>query len=269
MRNTKGSVMVEAAIFLPVFIIAVLSIGFIMKVFYVQEYMQHILADEVSKQGVEAYSNLKLENQQDALMSNIKDRMNGKCNNLHMNQMPQMLHYKYLFNGIYEKNHENHIKYNVNSDHLIEAVVLCKVDLPFKMRFTDDYDLIQRVIVRGWVGTERPADPMSFDDMSNKNAGTLVYVFPHSGEKYHKESCYIISDAHSPCLLTHALMTKYGPCKICDAGSLSLGSKVYIFRKSGTHFHSEACILVQEHVVGLELREAIDKGYKPCKICIK
>ena len=53
-RSKRGSFTLEAAIFLPIFILSVLTIAYLIKLIAVQENAFHALADETEKVAAEA-----------------------------------------------------------------------------------------------------------------------------------------------------------------------------------------------------------------------
>lgn len=55
LKKIDGSVTVEAAIALPVFICVILTIGFFIRVFYIQEIMQHAMVETVNKMSSYSY----------------------------------------------------------------------------------------------------------------------------------------------------------------------------------------------------------------------
>lgn len=54
-KKSEGSVTVEAAIVLPVFLCAVLTIGFLIRIFYVQEIIQHAMTETVNEMSTYSY----------------------------------------------------------------------------------------------------------------------------------------------------------------------------------------------------------------------
>lgn len=281
-KKCRGSVMVEAAIILPLFIIAVISIGFIMKVHLVQGYMQHVLSDEVEQMAEEAYikdkiiSNDEIANvlnscgllsayTQSALSEKINQRMpKEKLQALHIKDEPTIIRYQYLFDGRYEKGSRF-----VNADDLIEVVTVCRVDIPFPLKLKKSIFLVQTVLERGWTGTAKIRNPMDFNQMSKPNREKIVYIFPKSGQRYHNKNCTFISNYPSQKILTDEIKSKYAPCRFCSAEKLSNGATVFIFEESGEVFHSKDCPLVNKYVVPIKKDEAIRKGYTPCKKCIE
>lgn len=281
-KACRGSVTVEAAIILPLFIIAVLSVGFIMKLHLAQSYMQHVLSDEVGQIAEEVYvkdqviSNDKIaeafnvhgllsQHTQSALSEKINQRITKKkLQQLHIKGEPSIIRYQYLFDGRYEKEHRF-----IKADDLIEVVTVCRADIPFPLKFRKNIFLVQTVLERAWTGTTKVRDPMDFNQMSKSTQGQTVYIFPKSGQRYHNKQCIFINNYPSQQILTDEIKQKYSPCHFCSAEKLSNGATVFIFEESGKVFHSKDCPLVNKYVVPITKDKAIQKGYTPCKKCIK
>lgn len=273
--NSNGSATIEAAIFLPIFIIAILTLSFMMKLFYVQESFQHVLADEVTQSAMEAYcpGNINLVNivghkgNENTLEVDILKRFpESILKTMHIYQKPQLKHYKYMFNGRFEEvSNIHHEPYFLDTEDLIEAIVVCKVKIPFSIKFIEDFCLAQRVIARAWTGTHEILNPMPFEEMTKKSI--QVHVFPRAGKKYHRKNCGIITNYPTMKILNNDIKVKFLPCKLCNAKLLGNGAYIYIFEESGEVYHSKDCNLVDKYIIALDLKEAIRKGYSPCKKC--
>ena len=48
--------------------------------------------------------------------------------------------------------------------------------------------------------------------------------------------------------------------------NISLSQTVFV-TKSGKKFHTEQCRYINYNSISIELNEAIDRGYSPCKVC--
>ncbi len=280
--NDNGSLTVEAAIFLPIFMISVFTIGFIMKLFWVQECLQHAISDEILKMASESYLEYRMcpdnipeilgkldgAGGRNDLREKIKQHFTADTfESMHILKGPDIIEYRYLFDG----RSENYLidePYQINTDYLIEAVSMSKVRVPFSIRFISDMVLTQRVVARSWVGTEKISRPMGFNEMAEEGEKEkIVYVFPRAGERYHEKSCLLVSNYPTLKILTNAIKNKFRPCKLCDAGQLDIGSSVFIFEESGEVYHSENCVLVDKYVIPMDLKEAENQGYTPCKKC--
>ena len=279
--NGKGSLTIEAAIFLPIFIISVFTIAFIMKLFCVQECLQHAISDEIVRKASESYLEYKAgENELPKILRefNVYNEKNNFSENIekhfsqntiktmHILDGPKIIEYRYFFNGRFENSSINE-PYQINTDYLIEAVSMSKIRMPFSIRFVSDMTLAQRVIARGWVGTEKISNPMNFNEMAKEKKEKIVYIFPRAGERYHKKSCLLISNYPTLKILTDTIKNQYRPCKLCDARRIDIGTSVFIFEDSGEVYHAGNCVLVDKYVVPMDIKEAEDQGYTPCKRC--
>ena len=250
-----------------------------MKLYWVQECLQHALSDEVVKIASEAYLDYKIcpEGFSELLgMANpsvkqihLKTRehfTDEAWESMHISEGPTIIEYRYLFDGRHGDYLANE-PYYINTDYLIEVVSISKVEIPFPIQFVEDISLAQRVVVRGWTGTEKNHNPMDFQEMSKIYKGKTVYVFPRAGERYHDKNCRLISSYPTLKILTSSIRRHYEPCKLCEAGQLENGSTIYIYEKSGKVYHMKSCVLVDKYVIPIDLVDAENQGYTPCKKC--
>lgn len=277
--NGKGSVTIEAAIFLPIFIISICTIGFIMKLYLAQECLQHALSDQVVKVASEAYLEYKMcpeelsgllgmaEPLKKQIHSKIRQHFTEKAwDAMYVSEGPTVVEFRYLFDGRYD-DYLVDDPYYIDSDYLIEAISISQVEIPFPIQFARDIFLTQRVISRAWVGTEKSKNPMNFEEMAENYKGKIVFIFPRAGERYHDKNCMLISNYPVLKILTRGIRGEYEACKLCEASELKNGSNIYIFEKSGKVYHTKNCVLVDKYVVSIELVDAEHQGYMPCKKC--
>ncbi len=240
--SEKGSLIVEAAIFIPLFILAILTIAFTMKVFATYEYNQHRLSEEMSFIAAKAYT------------VNHSTRIYG------MGESLTIRSYRYLFS---EKENEKQQENSIPSNDLIEVVASFSVANPFALRMIPDYNFIQRITLRAWTGHEKEANPATFQEMMEDS--DHVYIFPKFGTKYHKSDCRLIANSPVQEFLSHSHWKSFEPCRLCNAANLSIGSYIYLFNDK--IFHSRECFLVDKKIEVISLEDALDRGYNPCQIC--
>lgn len=94
----------------------------------------------------------------------------------------------------------------------------------------------------------------------------IVWVFPRRGEKYHIESCRIVTVYPFERILTPALKKQYSPCSLCNPETVEIGTPVYVF-KTGDVYHTASCPNVTRYVIPMAKTQAEEKGYEPCSYC--
>jgi len=246
--NKKGFLTVEAAILLPVFIIAILTIGYLIKVVSVEENIMHAMADEARKLSTHAY-NFKIA---PAFERSLQKRLSEE--NRHEIEIFEVETFNYLFRGS-------------GKDDLISVRVNCFMQIKLPIIFYKGFDLSETLLFRGFTGIENIPEELNYDDMEEEKESNIVWVFPVAGEKYHESGCGYIQVAAKQGVLDQRTRNSYKPCSICHPGEMSNGSIVYYFDNTGKAYHSGNCYIVDRFVISMEEEDAIKKGYTPCSKC--
>ena len=245
--SKKGSFTIEAAIFLPIFLIAVLTVSYLVKLIAIQENVFHSLSDEIRNVAAEAeVLPYPLFFEQDVL-KRIEEENQGEIKNLRVSS---------FFYRIDQGNYSEQIKVNLKYDigvRLPKAVI-------------NLIPVSDTIICRAFVGADNSKKPMSIEDIEGDKNSCLVWIFPKSGTKYHKESCTYVSSYPKEMPLNESLRRKFDPCKLCGAKNLSNGSLVYCFQY-GDVYHQGSCSTVDKYVISIEKDEAESRGYTPCSKC--
>lgn len=247
-KNTKkGFITVEAAIFLPVFIIGVLTIAYLIKFMSIQEGVFHTLTDESRILSAEAVLNpIPV-----GFESKLKSRIYGEYGN-NISAL-DLKNFRYLYANGEPGMISMDLDYDVN----------VKLPIPFYKAMS----VSESLIFRGFVGKKTYRPPMAFEEMEEEKESTIVWIFPRSGGKYHKESCTYISSKPREMLMSNSVRRRYESCSLCDSRNLKDGILVYCFPKYGDAYHAGSCPTVDKYVISIEKEEAIEKGYTPCSKC--
>lgn len=245
--NKKGTVTLEAAIFLPIFIVGVLTVAYLMKYIFLQENILFRMCEESKKLGRNAYY-------LDSAMlfpiwtENVLKKENPEVQEIHT------AHFFYL---VEEKGIDNLIRFEVDYWMDIRLPIQLYQGLPGK----------ETVVFRGMKGKTVKLDAKPFTEMEQEDSGRNVWIFPREGEKYHRRDCPFIQVYPSQTILTDEIRNRYRACTTCDASSLKMGSQVYCFYRAGETYHEKECNLVVRYVIEIPENVAADKGYQPCKTC--
>ena len=239
---------VEAAIFLPVFIIGVLTVAYLIKIMAIQGAVFHSFADEARKKSSEALICPIDQLSEIQLKERISRENQEDIDGIDMDT----IRYPSVLNGINSVVRMD-LNYNV------------KLRLP--IQFHDDFSICESLKFREFVGTEENQDPLSYEEMEREKESHLVWIFPRSGGRYHESNCRCIKSEPRQMILSPSIRKKYKPCSICHSSDLPDGSLIYCFVDSGYAYHTGNCPIVDKYVVPIEKEEAIEKGYTPCRIC--
>lgn len=243
--SKKGSYLTEAAITLPVFLVAVMCLCSIILMYACIEDCNFIAANEIRRGACEAM----LADTAVATPYKIKKEIVDK-------------------HSIVESARLTDVGYRVtrwDTDELIAVSVLMKMDSqnPIGLLSSAEYEI--SAVTRAYVGRFRGDDPMSSSEFGSE--GDAVYIFPKRGEKYHKEGCRHLKAASTSAVLSPAIKEKYKSCPLCKSGRASSGTLVYYFPAAGEDYHLGGCGALQRNYIEIERNVAIDRGYTPCATC--
>ena len=109
----------------------------------------------------------------------------------------------------------------------------------------------------------------SYHKVGDDYDGTIVYIFPERGEKYHKKGCrYLEAHCHMT-TLSDEVMMKYHACPLCDAGRAHIGRQIVVFERAGEAYHLPGCRQVEKEKYYTEtIKSSAERaGYSPCSVC--
>jgi hypothetical protein len=239
---------VETAIFLPIFIIGILTFAYLIKFMAVQEGIFHSFTDEARVLCAEASFNpLDAPLFEPKLADRIYDENGDSVSGVDIE------HFLYLYPS---RGMSGLISMDLNYD--------VKVRLPIP--FYEKLPVAESLMFRGFIGKEENGAPMSFSEMEKEKKSDLVWVFPRAGGKYHGENCTYVASEPKQLVMSPQIRRKYGPCSICNSNTLQDGRLVYCF-KTGRSYHAGDCPIVDKYVISMEKEEAIKDGYTACSKC--
>ncbi|MFA7503061.1 MAG: hypothetical protein WCY55_08365 [Anaerovoracaceae bacterium] len=96
---------------------------------------------------------------------------------------------------------------------------------------------------------------------------TLVYVFPKRGIRYHIRSCSTLREGEISGVLNARIRRSYAPCKLCKPASLPDGAQIHLFSEASRVYHRVDCPTVKKSYVQMQRSEAVSQGYTPCMLC--
>ncbi|MDD4389624.1 MAG: hypothetical protein PHW03_02350 [Eubacteriales bacterium] len=244
-KNTKkGYIAVEASILLPLFLVAIIAIGWLMKAATHEESVGFIAMNEGRRVAMTAYNTEFNPLFPVTLIYNIKQNSKGT-------ESIAVKNYRYLYtsHGI---------------DNLIHFTVKYEADakLPFytaavspKMNFT----------LRAFRGLDS-SGAASYEELEKEEESIEVWVFPRYGERYHSEDCSSIKVYPVKKILSSKVRKSYDACRMCKSKNIADGSAVYCFSVGGS-YHSGKCSTVDKYVIKMEREDAQSRGYTPCMKC--
>jgi len=247
-RTTKkGYITLEAAIFLPVFIIAVLTLGYFIKVIGIQENVTYSAMDEANRLASQAYLIRAAPGFPNDLESRLQQENRAA-------EDVQVSGFHYLYSDL-------------ENDGLISFSVSGKVRLNLPFDLKNGFGMENHFKCRGFIGKSNRGTVMSFDDMEKEGDSQMVWIFPMSGTRYHSKSCSYVTAYATQVVLNSAIRSRYEPCRLCKPQDLPDGSFVYCFLNAGGAYHRADCKTIDRYTIEIEKEEALKKGYLPCSKC--
>ena len=245
LQNRRGSYIVESAIVLPVFLIAVIVMSSVILMYACIENCSFMTAVEMRKCAAEAVYT-------DSYML-MPYRLKKEIEKTHS----QVDSTRVTDFGYRES--------RWGQDELIVLTINMKLRTgnPLGIRAKADYDL--SLVTRAYVGKIRDNPPMSAEEMAG--ASDPVFIFPKRGEKYHSEGCGFLTAASTSGVLSTSVKKKYKSCPLCGSGKAKKGSRIYYFPSAGEDYHLAGCPALQRNYIEIDKRDAIERGYTPCSKC--
>ncbi len=238
----------ETAIFLPIFIVGVLTFAYLIRFMAVQESIFHSFADEArvlcAEAGVYPIAASQFEPK---LADRIYDENGGGVSDVNIE------HFLYLYPA---QGMSGLISMDLNYDVNIKLPILFYEKLPVS----------ESLLFRGFIGKEESNVPLPFSEMEKEKKSELVWVFPRAGGRYHGENCTYISSEPKQMIMSPQIRRNYSPCSICNSRTLQDGRLVYCF-KTGRSYHTGDCPIVDKYIISIEKEEAINDGYTACSKC--
>jgi len=249
----RGSLAVEAAIFLPVFLVGILTLGSLIRFTTVAEGAFHAMADEAHRAAAEAQILPLPLGFSERLELRVIDESDGAVTEAEV----RPLYYRIPGLGPSGKTYTD----------LIGFTLSWRMPVKVPHLFRDSIEGAESLLCRAFVGRTNEGGVLPFSEMENKEGDHTVWVFPRSGERYHGEHCRYIENEPQERLLSGWLRLKYSPCELCHANKARDGTLVYCFPKSGECYHLANCTIVERYVLEIGEEEAKRQGYTPCQIC--
>lgn len=239
-RSKKGHFILEAAIFVPIFILAFLAIGQLINIAGVREGIMHSASDEAGRVARLSYKVKQAEIYRSKIKTRVIRSVKG-ANDVSIRD------YEYL-----------------KEDDLISFELHYRCKNKIKIGVRENVYMADRVICRAFTGKKLEGS-MGFDAMQGIG-DEEVWIFPESGRCYHRGSCtYVRSSAHAA-VKAGNILSGYGPCKKCKSNNSVLGSIVYVF-ENGDKFHFRNCKTLNKICESMGKDEACKSGYVPCSKC--
>ena len=244
--NKKGSYIIEAAITLPLFLIAVIVMSSIILMYACIEDCNFIAANELRRGAAEAV----IADTSIAIPYRIKKEIEGKHSQVEAARLTDA--------GLRIE------KWGTDELLTVEYTLRLRTNNPLGINAAADYDL--SLVTRAYVGRERDEGNMSAEEFADEDS-VPVYIFPKRGERYHSEGCTFLKAASRSGTLTESIKKHYKSCPICHSGRADTGSLIYYFPAAGEDYHLPGCASLQRNYIEIDRSVALERGYTACSKC--
>ena len=244
--NKRGSYLIEAAIALPVFIIAVITMSSVILMYVCIEDCTFVAANEMRRSAAEAV----IADTSIALPYRIRKEIEDGHSQVHSAQLR-------------DEGYRCE-RWGIDELLLADFGLRLKTDNPLGIKAEADYDLA--LATRAYVGRERDESNMSAEEFADEDAEP-VYVFPKRGEKYHSGGCTFLRAASTSASLTTSIKRKYKGCPLCHSSRAENGALIYYFPSDGEDYHLPGCPSLQRNYIEINRDTALKRGYTACSKC--
>ena len=246
LTNKKGSYIIEAAITLPVFLIALIVMSSIILMYACIEDCNFIAANELRRGAAEAV----IADTSPAIPYRIRKEIEENHTQIKSAKLNEA--------GLRIN------RWGTDELLIINYTLRLVTNNPLGIKAEAEYDL--SLVTRAYVGKERDETNMLLEEFADEDS-VPVYIFPKRGEKYHAEGCGFLEAASRSGTLTGSMKKQYKSCPTCHSGRAEPGSLVYYFPASGEDYHLPGCASLQRNYVEIDKSVAIERGYTACSKC--
>ena len=252
-KKRSGQIAVETAILLPLFIIGILTLGYLLKFCMVSEGVHHALTDEAHRIMADPVTMYMPAANELRITERINGESRGEARNIQTEAFPL------LTSGI--------SKGGFYYFDLIPVSVTFDTPIKLPRIFLNEVQGERTALCRAFTGMTHDGKVKPFDEMERDEGGGTVWVFPRAGERYHGEHCSYIENNPREMLLDRSIRSRYTPCKLCKPADRRDGTLVYCFVLSGKAYHTGECTIVDRYVIEIGKEDAEKQGYTPCSKC--
>lgn len=193
--KNRGFILVEAAIFLPVFLFAAVLLIYMLKMMHFQEIIHYEASENIA--------NMAWESQ---IVGNTVSSVS----------------YGIRLNSDIRKKIDKSITVRApvtEENEVFTANVSYPIDLSLPFGLYDDFTISDVVVARKWSGADNTGEVLGFDAMEKKDGENYVFVFPKYGERYHEGGCFYLTrgtGSRIECVTVgEAMGMGYTKCKVC------------------------------------------------------
>lgn len=287
-KKVQGSLTVEAALVLPIFIYVIIAFVYFIQIIGLQETLQNAITETgfYSAKYAYVYDYLVNYNESESEDSNAEESKIGSGENIRIvSQLIDGTFYKIKLKDFLDvdKIDQSCIKNGyagiitymssfMEDEDTVDIILIYKIKLPILFIRIDEFQIVQRVRMRGWSGHKVAVKGAS--DVVSEEDGDTVYI-TETGTVYHltKECSHLLLSIEETTYeqienLRNTSGRKYKKCERCgDEGEITEESTVYI-TNSGDRYHSKLnCSGLKRTIIAISIKEVGNRSL--CSRCSK
>lgn len=247
--TSKGSITLEAAIVVPIFFFAILSLAYLLEIMAIQTTMYNALCSVAKELAKQAYVETSV------TPSEVEQRIVANIGTDRLNQ-------SIIFGGVNGVDCGDSV-FNRHTG-VMDLSVQYKIEIPILMFRITPISCEETIRVKGWTGY--------FTGMSDGVKEDTVYV-TETGLVYHRDaSCTYLDMSIHPVhaeeieKIRNQSGGKYYACESC--GTKNADSAIYYITDYGTRYHTSLqCKKIQRNVYAISIEETYGLG--GCSKCVK
>lgn len=227
LREEKGSYILEASVTLPFVLLAIVTITGFIALEQTKENIYSSSCDEMRYAMINSYvyrDELILPGR---LEKRLEEENGGRRTSVSVR-------------GYSVGNEEEEV------NDIIKIIVTHRTDMKMPFGFGSDNLKYYKFAGRKFTGDTERKSPAGFSMMEQYGTDNVAYVFPYSGDRYHKQECSYTSPAPEAAALTSSLRDRYDPCSLCNSRKKNDGEVVYVFPAYGMAYHCHDCATIKK-----------------------
>ena len=286
--KVRGSLTVEAALVLPVFIYAIIAFIYFIQLIGLQECLQNAITETSYFAAKHAYVYEYLINYESEAEANEEDESEDSSietsietiiarsidSAFYKIKVQDYLDVEKINNSCIEHGFSGihtYLSSFMEEEDAVDIVLIYKIKIPLLFIDLKHIQIVQRVRLRGWSGHKVAAKNSVIETPENKDT---VFI-TESGTVYHltRECTHLalsIKEAQFNQVedLRNASGGKYKKCNLCGDNEVSLEGKSVYITKTGDRYHLIlSCSGLKRTIIAISLSEVGDKSL--CKRCGK
>lgn len=258
-KGSKGSIIVDAACCLPVFIVAlcillmlIAQTGIEDTVFFTMSRAADTAVSVIAAADTDENSSTGIPEKAAAYSAFAASLRTGTGSDWTSSSRPSVRISSMDFDL------EETLADGTHIDRMIRADISFDTKIPVPGTFIRKISSSRTILFRPWCGESKQGS--SFDD-------TQVFIFPKHGEHYHNANCSCLKNGEIQTILNKSLRKRYSGCSTCHADRLADGSPVFLMSSGSGAYHRKTCPCITKAYESIALSDARSMGYTPCGLC--